>query len=65
MTTVTTVTTPGMIILFYFFCRIFAGLGVGSFHTKRKAEAIMKVKGWLSASEGSFNEMWKEIKGRF
>ncbi len=62
----TTVTTPGMIILFLLlFAAFFAGLGVGSFHTKRKAEAIMKVKGWLSASEGSFNQMWKEIKGRF
>ena len=62
----TTITTNGMIILFVLFFAVFlAGLAIGSFRTRRKAEAIMKAKGWISSAEDSFRQTWKEIRGKF
>lgn len=59
----TTITTLGMIILLAaFLAGGVIGIGIGSFHTKRKAEAIMKAKGLFSAAEDSFSRMWKDFK---
>ncbi len=42
-----------------------AGVGVGSFNTKRKAKAIMETKGWITNVKGGFESIWNDVKNRF